>query len=118
MSAAVVLPCPFCGAPAERTKDERAAFCAAHTAFVPVEEWNRRADPMGVLIEATEQALVEIAEPRIKDGRCRWCRSRSLHGHSPSCSTVIATAALRGVPPKETIPTRAPRALAAEGDTV
>lgn len=49
--------------------------------------------------DTMKAALLRIAQPYIKRGRCRWCRSRESRRHSERCPTVIATAGLRGIAP-------------------
>jgi hypothetical protein len=50
--------------------------------------------------DATTEALRRLAVPKIRGGRCRWCRANAPYSRKSSCPTVIAVAALRGVGPK------------------
>lgn len=53
---------------------------------------------------AYKAALLALTRPQIKGDRCRWCRNRRTRVHSSGCPTTIATAALRGIAPRERTP--------------
>lgn len=93
-----VLTCLSCGGPEE----------AARPIVAPVAEEKAEAlaeeDSTPDHSAAYKAALLALTRPQIKGDRCRWCRNRTGRAHSSGCPTTIATAALRGIAPRERTP--------------
>lgn len=93
-----IITCVACGGPEETARPIVAPV--AEEKAEPFVEEDAATDPTA----AYKAALLALTRPQIKGDRCRWCRNRRTRVHSSGCPTTIATAALRGIAPRERTP--------------